>query len=67
MTRVSTRFCFALSVADASGRFARPRNHETMLIWRLLSPPVASRLVLAMQKVEGSSPFIRLGVEPNLP
>jgi hypothetical protein len=26
---------------------------------RFLSPPVSSRLVLAMQKVEGSSPFIR--------
>jgi DNA-binding transcriptional MocR family regulator len=27
--------------------------------WRLQSPPVGSRLLLAMQKVEGSSPFIR--------
>jgi hypothetical protein len=27
-------------------------------IWRLLSPPVTSRHVLAMQRVEGSSPVI---------
>jgi hypothetical protein len=34
----------------------RPRSKAK---WRPLTVPVGSRAVLAMQKVEGSSPFIR--------
>ena len=56
----------ALSVGCC--RLGSPRrsgNHGTMRVWRLLSPPVVKRGLLAMQKVEGSSPFIRFIKPPE--
>jgi hypothetical protein len=44
-----------LSVADAGLNADSANGRE----WRLQSAPVGSRQVLAVQKVEGSSPFIR--------
>jgi len=58
----------ALSVSSrqlgSAGGAREPQNHARCQLWSLA---VSSRPVLAMQKVEGSSPFIRFAPLRNIP